>query len=338
MEELQVIETTSGRRFKPWASREDVQAIKQETVQAVEQAVQDPASVTGLVSEIASGKQAIASAINAKGGSASATESFAELAEAVEAIPVLTAANTEWEEGFEPTTLSEAIVTAQSHLVNLVDDVTESISISHFLTYFPRLGNLVFNRVTSVTGDYFLSGCKIKRLIMPLFTSGVAYSFRDIEIELLMDMPSLSIGVGALFSSCKLPKKINMPSLNTFPGQNFMGLSNGNNVEELVLGSIKDWHFANNLPSLPSLRKLVIGKDSINTRTSLPFDKWTALNVIDEGQSGIDELNTNIQTYVAPNLLLNANKTITFGSALYNVLTSDTFNAVAARGWNVASA
>ena len=28
MEELQVIETTSGRRFKPWASREDVAEIR----------------------------------------------------------------------------------------------------------------------------------------------------------------------------------------------------------------------------------------------------------------------------------------------------------------------
>ena len=28
MEELQVIETTSGRQFKPWASREDVAEIR----------------------------------------------------------------------------------------------------------------------------------------------------------------------------------------------------------------------------------------------------------------------------------------------------------------------
>lgn len=86
MEELQVIETTSGRRFKPWASREDVQAIKQETVQAVVQAVQDPASITAITSEIASGKTAIASAINAKGGEASATESFSELAQDIQSI------------------------------------------------------------------------------------------------------------------------------------------------------------------------------------------------------------------------------------------------------------
>ena len=88
MEELQVIETTSGRQFKPWASREDVQIIKQETVQAVVQAVQNPASITAITSEIASGKQAIASAINAKGGEASATESFTELAQDIESIPL----------------------------------------------------------------------------------------------------------------------------------------------------------------------------------------------------------------------------------------------------------
>ena len=78
MEELQVIETTSGRQFKPWATNDDLQA-----------AVQDPASVTAITSEIASGKQAIASAINAKGGTASATESFSELAQAINDFPII---------------------------------------------------------------------------------------------------------------------------------------------------------------------------------------------------------------------------------------------------------
>ena len=75
MEELQVIETTSGRKFKPWATNDDLQA-----------AVQDPASITAITSEIASGKAAIASAINAKGGTASATESFSELAQDIQSI------------------------------------------------------------------------------------------------------------------------------------------------------------------------------------------------------------------------------------------------------------
>lgn len=66
MEELQVIETTSGRQFKPWATKDDVQ---------------DPASVTAVASEIANGKQAIAAAINAKGVPTSPTDSFAQLAE-----------------------------------------------------------------------------------------------------------------------------------------------------------------------------------------------------------------------------------------------------------------
>lgn len=87
MEDLQVIETTSGRQFKPWASREDVQAIKQETVQAVVQAVQDPASITAITSEIASGKQAIAAAINAKGvQDVSPTDSFDKLAQDIQSI------------------------------------------------------------------------------------------------------------------------------------------------------------------------------------------------------------------------------------------------------------
>ncbi|MBQ3930289.1 MAG: hypothetical protein II708_05005 [Paludibacteraceae bacterium] len=93
MEELQVIETTSGRQFKPWASREDVQVIKQETVQAVVQtvvqAVQDPASITAITSEIASGKQAIAAALTQKGvQDVSPTDSFNKLAQDIQSIQI----------------------------------------------------------------------------------------------------------------------------------------------------------------------------------------------------------------------------------------------------------
>lgn len=91
MEELQVIETTSGRQFKPWASKEDVQA-----------AVQDPASVTAIASEIASGKQVIAAAINAKGGTAEATESFSELADDISNAIFDTTTDVVFEEGFTP--------------------------------------------------------------------------------------------------------------------------------------------------------------------------------------------------------------------------------------------
>ena len=58
MEELQVIETTSGRQFKPWASKEDVQEVvsgldkqytKTQTVTTVTTDTTFQAVISGLV-------------------------------------------------------------------------------------------------------------------------------------------------------------------------------------------------------------------------------------------------------------------------------------------------
>lgn len=72
-----------------------------------------------IASEIASGKKAIAEAINTKGGEASASDSFTELAEAVEAIPNFNLYNSKWIEGKEPTNVSEVFENMNSYLTEL---------------------------------------------------------------------------------------------------------------------------------------------------------------------------------------------------------------------------
>ena len=77
------------------------------------------------------------------------------------------------------------------------------------------------------------------------------------------------------------------------------------------------------------------------TAIALSIKQWTATNVIAEGQSGIDELNYNIKTYIADKVADRTNDTaltITFGASLYNVLTAATIAAFTAKNWNVASA
>ena len=86
------------------------------------------------------------------------------------------------------------------------------------------------------------------------------------------------------------------------------------------------------------LRSLVVGQ---GTAINLPLQRWTATNVIAEGQSGIDELNYNIKTYIADKVADRTNDTaltITFGASLYNVLTPATIAAFTDKNWSVASA
>lgn len=87
-----------------------------------------------------------------------------------------------------------------------------------------------------------------------------------------------------------------------------------------------------------SMRLLIVGQ---GTAINLPLSRWTATNVIAEGQSGIDELNYNIKTYIADKVADRTNDTaltVTFGASLYNVLTAATIAAFTAKNWNVASA
>ena len=195
MEELQVIETTSGRQFKPWASREDVQVIKQETVQAVVQAVQDPASVTAITSEIAGGKQAIASAINAKGGTASATESFTELAEAVEEIPNNNFEGIVFSSGFNPRNTLE-VITNLNEITEIDDDITEDIDGQY--GGFPNVVRLNFLKLKRITGS--LVNMPIANIDFPEVEYYKA-TYSNVSLGSTLYLPKAhTVGIGVFFS------------------------------------------------------------------------------------------------------------------------------------------
>lgn len=109
-------------------------------------------------------------------------------------------------------------------------------------------------------------------------------------------------------------------------------------VEVIVLGVLQTIVYTFFYASATNLRHFEVGT---GTAINLPLSRWTADDVIAEGQSGIDELNYNIKTYLADRVADRTNDTaltVTFGAALYNVLTADTIAAFTAKNWNVASA
>jgi hypothetical protein len=79
-----------------------------------------------------------------------------------------------------------------------------------------------------------------------------------------------------------------LPNLTTISGSNtFQGCSSLQSVEFGRLILIAE-SFYN---TKPNLRNITIGA---GTDVNLPFQNWTAKDVIAEGQSGIDELNSNL--------------------------------------------
>lgn len=239
MEELQVIETTSGRQFKPWATKDDVQ---------------DPASVTAITSEIASGKQAIAAAINAKGGSASATESFSELAEAVEEIP-----------NFSDMVKLAGILAKGSYNKNALQGHEEN----------------VFYGKTEIIDN------------VDSFKSLYQYIFQYWDLLEVIKLPSFT-GSGSqdmqsnYFAYCRSLKTLYLPSCSRWTPY---FVNDTNNILTITVGTIIGGNCSLYAGEKKKLRNFTLGE---GTDVNLDLRLWVATNVIKEGQSGIDELNNNL--------------------------------------------
>ena len=105
-----------------------------------------------------------------------------------------------------------------------------------------------------------------------------------------MQLPNLvTISAISTFHGCTSLKSVQLPNLVTISGNStFNSCSSLQSVQFGSLAVCVD-PFYN---SKSNLRNITIQDANIN----LPFQNWTATNVINEGQSGIDELNNNLRT------------------------------------------
>lgn len=102
-------------------------------------------------------------------------------------------------------------------------------------------------------------------------------------------LPSLTtISGGYTFLSCSVLQDVTLPNLATISGKfTFQSCSALQNVTFGTLTTMSE-PLSN---AKPNIRNITIGQD---TNVNLPFQYWTATNVIAEGQSGIAELNSNL--------------------------------------------
>ena len=303
MEELQVIETTSGRQFKPWATKDDVQ---------------DPASVTAIASEIASGKQAIASAINAKGGEASATESFTELAQDIQNTPTSGVLSSGIVQS-EPFSFLDYVCKKGAYPFPEIND--DSVTVIDRGSGFYGRTNLLKVKMTAlraISGSGVFQGCSaLQEVDMPNLTTISGGSvFQGCSALQEVDMPNLTtISGGSVFADCLSLQRIEFPNLQTWTNASlcFSGCSSleefiapilryysqgyygpfhySNNLKNIVVGTLTNQCFTFTENAQANLRNITIGQD---TNINIDFSRWSATNVIAEGQSGIDELNSNL--------------------------------------------
>lgn len=268
-------------------------------------------SAIGVEAELQQGKQSLVSAIEYKGGTSSAEKSFQGIAEDIKDIPNFNTNGVEYP-GKKPITLLEAL-NRRSLISEIVDEESTTIDGDNCYALMHNLKKVRFTKVTSITGNSSFYYCEnLKKIDFPelrSITGTTAFDKCQIEYYNLPKLEILGAGIFQYnnFSILNIPSLLSMtstgsisycPNLRDVIFENITTINDrqfarGCPLQNLVLGIlvyINDIFFVD---AKILLRNITIGED---TDINLPFQNWTATNVIAEGQSGIDELNSNLRT------------------------------------------
>jgi hypothetical protein len=274
-----------------------------------------------LASDVQQGKNVIAQAINAKGGTASATESFTELAQAVEEIKNYNDYRLSF---FE--TLSTGKNTSTSLInVNILElndtgvdynytigdyefydnQNIEKINISHCTTVGGSAfyGNQTLKEV-SISGDFsdggVFAGCvSLLKVVMSgtiirKTTFFGCTSLTELIAPNLITLQSANSGNSQVFSGTKI-KNLYLPTVTTVNNADGYIFSNMQYLESVTLGTLLTFslrpdrtviEFANST----KLKSFTVGE---GTDVNIPLQSWNPTYVIAQ-VGGIDELNNNL--------------------------------------------
>ena len=245
-----------------------------------------------ILSDIEDWKKDIAAAINTKGGNSTPDESFQQLAEDIQTLPYAGISA----EGIVQTEEFSFLDFMCNKYNNVITEIKNNtitlINKTHSFAESSSLIKVEMNALTVISGDSVFAGCTgLQNIELPnlleVKSSGVFSSCTGLQS---VELPNLvKLEGGQLFYRCANLVEIRLPKLEIFIGK--IAIIGDNirlqNIEFGVL-SIMNEPFHN---SKPNLRNITI---DAGTNINLPFQNWTATNVIVEGQSGIDELNSNL--------------------------------------------
>ena len=306
----------NGVEYDIWATESDVAALNNQGNSA-------------LGKEVESGKALIAQAIRDKGVPATADESLSELAEKVSEIDWNPNVGFTFMDGYAPKTLVEYLNGYYKYLLSVDDyQITTDLKDGAF-QHCINVASIILNNLqvptlnSTMTHSIFYGNTNLRYVKLPKITNINNFQAWD---------GSGSAGIQALYSI-----NFEVPMCHYFV-TTLLGRNNNNIFSSLTFGKLTTF----NITSLGGpqflLRNITVGN---GTDITLNLSLWDARYVIAEGQSGIDELNSNIQNNLIANLKDNTGltaKTVTFGQNLRNVLTAETEQMFADKNWNIAPA
>lgn len=268
-----------------------------------------------LLADVAEGKKQIADAINYKGGEAEATQAFTTLAEDIKDIP-----------NFDQYFRLAGVLAGSSYMKDSLAGHNENITAGNIEEINDLLGS--FTRINSYA---FFFWDKLKKVNMPnaTFIGVSAFSgcsnLEEVSFQTFQSNTQVNI-----LSSCSSLKFFYSPSLSI---SRYTMFTSCKNLQNVTFGVITD--FVDVFYDLkPNLRNITIGA---GTDVNLPFQCWTATNVIAEGQSGIDELNSNLYNNLLTKLYDHSNdgqtRTLRLGWLAH--VTQENIDYANSKGWTL---
>ena len=289
-----------------------------------------------ILSDIEQWKEDIADAINTKGGNSTPDESFQQLAEDIKELPIrsLSDAGYTFADGYKPQTYGELIMN-QSKLIEIDDPTITTIDIPNaFSTNLTSLRRIRLSNLISIKNAHNAIAANVEEFDFPqlrtIINSRHVFSYTG-ETFLL---PNLTLVNGTYVFDNVIAKNIILPSSTSFYGSGTsFGFSNVNTIENIVFGTLTAMTTLANT-NISTIRNITIGKD---TDINLPFTTWWATNAIAEGQSGIDELNSNLYNNLLTKLYDHSNdgETRILQIGWLDYITPENIVYANAKGWTI---
>lgn len=286
-----------------------------------------------LLPDIALWKQQIADAINERGGNANPNSAFTQLAQDIEDIENFPTTGFEYiNETYRPRTLMEAynnrckLLSVKDDFITKLEEYSFSNCVYLASLNFANLEEIISNNFNLCQALTIVEFPKLKKINGSSNFSG-CYNLKIINFPELQE-----INGSENFSNCRNLEYVNFASVSIIKGQEFYGAVI---KESIVFGTLIEFYI-NTFSScdLSFLKNISVGHD---TNIDLPFNRWTATYAIAEGQSGIDELNSNLYNNLLTKLYDHSNdgETRTLQIGWLDHVTEENIAYANAKGWTL---
>lgn len=286
-----------------------------------------------LLSDIESWKEDIADAINTKGGNSTPDESFQQLAEDIQTLPYAGISAEGIVQTEEFSFLDFCCNVDFDSIEEIQDDKIKVIS-KNYAFFERKIKRVSFKELESIVGDKTFDSSFLEEVDMPSLEniSGDAVFFNTKIKKITLPNFKLYTGV-RLFQECQLLEELVMPNLTTI--NDSVMLYRTINLKNVVFGTltvINPNFFYGGYTQ--NLQNITIGAQ---TNINLYFQLWNATAVLAEGQSAIDELNSNLYNNLLTKLYDHSNdgETRVLQIGWLDYITPENIAYATAKGWTI---